>query len=153
MKHYADQRRTEREFQVGNMVYLKLQPYRQSSLASRPNQKLAAKYFEPYRILERAGQVAYKLDLPARSGIHPVIHVSQLKHRGGTNIIPTEHLLPTDPHGEIKLNSEAILYRKIIKQGNQVVTRVLVKWSNLDPSEATWEDYTALKHRFPSMSP
>ncbi|XP_071902636.1 uncharacterized protein [Coffea arabica] len=49
MKMYAAQRRTEREFNVGDWVYLRLQPYRQTSVEVRKNSKLAAKYYGPIR--------------------------------------------------------------------------------------------------------
>lgn len=65
MKMQADKRRTERSFQVGDMVYLKLQPYVQASLAPRAHQKLSYRYFRPYKVLSKIGDVAYKLDLPA----------------------------------------------------------------------------------------
>jgi hypothetical protein len=77
MKHQADKGRSERNFHVGDKVYLEFQPYVQTSLAPRANQKLAFKFFGPFRILQRVGSVAYKLDLPPSSSIHPVFHVSQ----------------------------------------------------------------------------
>lgn len=67
MKLYADKRRSEREFQVGDIVFLKLQPYKQSSIYIRRNLKLSSKYYGPYKILEKVGSVAYKLELPATS--------------------------------------------------------------------------------------
>lgn len=76
MKFFADKRRTEREFVVGDWVYLKLQPYRQTSLALRRNLKLSSKYYGPYLILEKVGLVAYKLALPMQSKINLVFHVS-----------------------------------------------------------------------------
>jgi hypothetical protein len=76
MKRQADKGRSERQFQVGDQVYLKLQPYVQSSLAPRSNQKLAFKFFGPYPVVRRIGSVAYKLKLPDDSSIHPVFHVS-----------------------------------------------------------------------------
>lgn len=63
MKMQADNKRSERSFQVGDMVYLKLQPYVQSSLAPHANQKLVFWFFGLFKILSRVGSVAYKLYL------------------------------------------------------------------------------------------
>lgn len=79
MKSQADSKRTDRVFAVGDWVFMKLQPYVQQSVMTRANQKLAFKFYGPFQILQRVGSVAYKLQLPATSLIHPVVHVSQLK--------------------------------------------------------------------------
>lgn len=83
MKFLADSNRIEREFQVADWVYLKLQPYRQVTETLRKNMKLSAKYYGPYETLEKIGPVAYKLALPESSRVHPVFHVSQLKKSVG----------------------------------------------------------------------
>jgi hypothetical protein len=55
MKLYANKKRTELEFVVGDKVLLKLQPYVQSFVANRPFPKLALKYYGPYEVLQKIG--------------------------------------------------------------------------------------------------
>lgn len=86
MKYYADKNISDRELGVRDMVYLKLQPYMQASVAIRKNLKLSTKYYGPYKILQKIGIVAYRLELHSGSQIYPVFHVSQLKKRVGPTI-------------------------------------------------------------------
>lgn len=127
-------------------MYLKLQPYVQTSLAPRAHQKLAYRFFGPYRILARIGSVAYKLDLPPHTSIHPVFHVSQLKQAVGSGhqVKPT---LPSD--FALKLTPEQVLHTRTVRRGDTAVTQVLIKWNNLPSSLSTWEDYEALRQEFP----
>ncbi|KAJ8617731.1 hypothetical protein MRB53_013917 [Persea americana] len=92
MKAQVDKQRSERSFEVGDFVYLRLQPHRQSLVAIRSFTKLAPRYYGPYRILDRIGPVAYKLELPTSSRIHPVFHVSCLKKKLGYSAVPSTTL-------------------------------------------------------------
>jgi len=79
MKMYADKKRREVEFQRGDRVFLKIQPYRMKILARKLNKKLSARFYGPCEILERIRKVTYKLKLTNSTCVHPVFHVSLLK--------------------------------------------------------------------------
>jgi hypothetical protein len=75
---YADTRRRELSFEVGDYVYLKVLPIR-GIKRFRVKGKLAPWYIGPYQIQARRGEVAYQLSLPENlSAVHDVFHVSQL---------------------------------------------------------------------------
>jgi hypothetical protein len=95
MKSQADKGHTERQFEVGDQVFLKLQPYIQSSIAPRANQKLSFKFFGPFKVLQRVGSVVYRLELPPASSVHPMFHVSQLKKAVGAGV-QVSSLLPDE---------------------------------------------------------
>ena len=83
MKWYADKKTVDWSFNVGDWVYLRLQPYKQASVHHQKLGKLPPRFYDPFQILQKIGQVSYKLDLPAGSLIHPVFHVSNLKAKVG----------------------------------------------------------------------
>ncbi|KAI3703185.1 hypothetical protein L1987_73086 [Smallanthus sonchifolius] len=78
-KSYVDKRRKPLEFQIGDMVLLKVSPWK-GVIRFGKRGKLNPRYVGPFKILKRIGPVAYQLDLPERlSGVHNVFHVSNLK--------------------------------------------------------------------------
>ena len=77
MKQQVDQHRSEISFDVGDWVFLWLQPYTQMSLKqAKKDNKLSPKYNGPYKVLQKIGTMAYKLELPASSRVHLVFHFS-----------------------------------------------------------------------------
>ena len=149
MKNNADKHRRDLEFAVGTWVYLKLRPYRQQSVVKRPCQKLAAKFYGPYQVLERVGKAAYRLQLPTGSKIHPVFHISQLKQVLGSHhqVLP----LPDSfsENDELILTPETILDTRYNQHG---LLEALVSWRGLPPHESSWEKFKELIRQFPSLS-
>lgn len=144
MKHQADKNRSERSFAVGDHVWLKLQPYIQTSVAHRASNKLSFRYFGPFEILSKIGDVAYKLKMPADSSIHPVFHVSLLKKVVGT---PSHPMLPFPSDVQSVQVPELVLDRRLKTKDNRVVSQLLIKWSHLPPELATWEDEDSIQPR------
>jgi hypothetical protein len=108
-KMSADRHRIERSFEVGDLVFSRLQPYRQSSLKKSGVEKLKPRFYGPYRIMHRVGEVAYELELPEGSKIHNVFHVSCLKKEVEQFISTSEELPPLDEEGELELVPEEVL--------------------------------------------
>jgi hypothetical protein len=146
MKKYADKNRSFREFSVGDMVFLKLQPYIQSSIAPRANHKLLFKFYGPFQVIKRISEVAYELKLPTGSTVHPVFHVSQLRQA----LSPGMTVNPVFPSAtdEFAIPVEVLSVRWR-KKANRTVEQALIRWSVGDASSATWEDREELQARFP----
>lgn len=149
MKHQADKHRSERQFAVGDVVFLKLQPYLQTSVHRRKNHKLAFKFFGPFAVLERIGEVAYKLNLPSSSRVHPVFHVSQLKQCLGPGQQVVSQLPPADTLLQVPVR---VLQRRVRQVGLRTVVQVLVQWSGCTEEMSTWEDLESLRQQFPRAS-
>jgi len=132
MKCQANQHRRDISFNMGDYVYLKLQPYRQTSMALRLSQKLSPRFFGPYQIISTIGLVAYKLSLPAGSQIHNVFHVSLLQKYHGPGIQASPQLPFNSDASTCLPEPEAILDRRIIRKGNyRPKSQILVKWKML----------------------
>ena len=75
-KSYVDSKRKETVYEVGDRVYLRVSPLRGVKRFGVKG-KLAPRFVGPYKVLERMGEVAYKLEFPeGLSGVHDVFHVS-----------------------------------------------------------------------------
>ena len=140
MRRMANTHRRDVNFSIGDWVYLKLRPHKQKSAAQRINQKLAPRYFGPFQIEEKLGPVAYKVNLPASSKIHPVFHVSLLKPAVVTQTInatlPAEYTLDDT---DILLPYKVLAQRSISSQGN-TINQFLIQWHYKPVEEATWEE-------------
>ena len=128
MAQKLNKKRREVEYQVGDWVLLKLQPYRQSSVAKRVFHKLSKRYYGPFEVVERIRAVAYRLNLPSHSLVHPVFHVSLLKpYRGSEDSIlqdlPSEFLPKSDAIQPFSICA----VRRVLRKGLPEL-QVLIHW-------------------------
>nr|GFA87974.1 Ty3/gypsy retrotransposon protein [Tanacetum cinerariifolium] len=124
MELKANKRRPEVEFQVGDMVLVKLQPYRQLTLAKRLSNKLAKRYYGPYEVVERIGK-----------GDEAVTELPEEVQDGR----PREQLIAVCDSHEVLQNGKAIRL-------------VLVQWDNGSPKEATWECLSDFQNAYPDYN-
>ncbi|MCO5558714.1 hypothetical protein L7F22_012300 [Adiantum nelumboides] len=151
-KKYAHEKRRQVVFKEGDYVFLRI-PEHSESLKIGPTPKLSPRFCGPFKILRRVGSMAYKLELPANSHVHPIFHVSRLRQRllREDNIIDQEVLVdflepPNLPH-----EPERILDSHDLRTRRHVRHQVLVKWKDRPEEGATWEIVSTLRKRFPSF--
>ncbi|GJY18603.1 putative mitochondrial protein [Tanacetum coccineum] len=104
MKSQADKHRTDREFVVGDWVYLKLQPHRQVTIRKGKQHKLSPKYYGPFQIVARVGQLKKCKGVVTQGGSLPTFNAQ----------------------GVIRVEPLAILERRMCKRGNVAAVYVLV---------------------------
>jgi hypothetical protein len=131
IKKYVDRNRFERQFQIGDMVYLKLQPFMQNAFGLHQSLKLTTKYYGPFRTLEKIVTAAYKLHLPPLADIYPTFHVSQLKQHIGPKDVPQTNLHMVTVEGYIKIEPETVLETRALPRHDEIITQWKVQWQNI----------------------
>jgi len=128
MKLYTDKNRRHMELKEGDLVLVKLQPYRQHFVALRRHQKLGLRHFGPFKIIKKLSDVAYKLELLEETKIHNAFHVSVLKKFKGEH---QGHYLPlplkTAPEGPIMEPYAILGSRTVLHQGKEM-EQIMVQW-------------------------
>ena len=114
-------KRTPKEFQVGEHVFIKVRP-KNSSLRLGSCAKLAPRYCGPFEILYRIGKVAYQLALPLNLRVHNVFHIYVLKEyvHDATHVINWNDV-QVDPEGDFLVESDCILERREISHRNRTI--------------------------------
>ena len=145
-KKYADRHREERTFQVNDLVYLRLQQYKKTSIKNNRVEKLKPRYYGPCKVVRKIGEVAYELELPEGSKIHNVFKIYCLKKYIGQKIVTSEILPPLDDEGQLTLVPEKILKTRERILRSITIKNYLVKWKDIPSEDATWEEENILKH-------
>jgi len=115
--------------------------------------KLAPRYVGPFKILERVGKVAYKLDLPAElSNIHPTFHVSNLKRCLADQDlqIPLSDV-QIDESMHIVEKPVEIMDRNVKTLKRSRIPLVKVRWESKCGPEFTWEREDQMKIKYPHL--
>ncbi|XP_019178173.1 PREDICTED: uncharacterized protein LOC109173399 [Ipomoea nil] len=151
-KSYADRARRQVEFAVGDKVLLRVSPTRGVMRFGRKG-KLSPRFIGPYEILERVGNLAYRLALPMEmERVHNVFHVSQLKKyvHDPTHVLPPE-VIPLDDDMSYEEMSLKILDFKTRDTRRKSMKMVKVWWSHHGVEEATWELESTMRERYPEL--
>ncbi|KAK9664850.1 hypothetical protein RND81_14G073600, partial [Saponaria officinalis] len=141
MKKWADKHRRDVEFQVGDLVMVKLLP-QQFKVFRQVHKGLLRKYEGPFPILNKVGKVSYKVKLPPKLKIHPVFHVSMLKPYHKDTEDPSRgetHRAPTAVVTSFEREVERIMADRVIrKRGIPSYRELLVQWKGVPENEASW---------------
>jgi ribonuclease HI len=151
-KSYADKRRRELSFEVGDHVYLKVSPIR-GTRRFQVRGKLAPRFIGPFPILKKVGAVAYKIQLPEEmSDVHNVFHVSQLRK---CLRVPEEQVVQDtiDLQDDLRYQEVPVKILDTVTRKTRTSTVKLcrVQWSRHSEAEATWEREEALRAEFPHL--
>jgi hypothetical protein len=147
-KRHYDEHHHEVEFDKGAWVLLRLLHRPTHALASPSKGKLRPRYAGPFQIVERIGQVAYRLRLPADARLHDVFHVGLLKPYNSAGSPPsTPAVLPPVQDGRL-LPAPAQVLRAQLRRG---AWHILVKWQGLPEDDATWEPLDDFKTLYPDV--
>ncbi|KAL0537311.1 hypothetical protein IC582_026288 [Cucumis melo] len=151
-KSYADVRRKDLEFEIGDKVFLKVAPMR-GVLRFERRGKLSPRFVGPFEILERIGPVAYRLALPpSLSTVHDVFHVSMLrKYVPDPSHVVDYEPLEIDENLSYTEQPVQVLAREVKTLRNKEIPLVKVLWRNHRVEEATWEREDDMRSRYPEL--
>ncbi|KAA3453025.1 pol protein [Gossypium australe] len=151
-KSYADLRRRDIEFAVGDEVFLKVSPWKKVLRFGKKG-KLSPRFIGPFKVMKRVGPVAYQLELPAElSQIHDVFHVSMLRrYRSDPSHILAVEEVEVSPDLTMEEEPVQILDRDVKVLRRKSVPLVKVLWRNHGVEEATWEPEDAMRQQYPQL--
>ena len=153
-KSYADKRRTDLEFEVGDRVFLKVSPLRNVVRFGSAG-KLAPRFVGPFPIIERIRTMAYRVELPERlAGVHNVFNVSQLRkclHESAEVVEPSIlEEVEVEREATVRRIPTRILGTEVKKLRNREVKLVKVQWSDAE-EDATWETERKIRATYPFL--
>lgn len=153
-KSYADNRRKDLSFEIGDHVFLKVSPLTGVGRSIRAK-KLSPRYMGPFEVLKKVGPVAYQLALPPQlAGLHNVFHVSQLKkyQPDPSHVIEPEEV-EIQENLTYRTEPDRIVDAKDKQLRNKTIRLVKVIWKGTAPGDATWETEDQMRKEYPQLFP
>ncbi|GKE06045.1 hypothetical protein Tco_1398063 [Tanacetum coccineum] len=151
-KSYADLKRKPMEFQVRDKVMLKVSPWK-GVICFGKQGKLNPRYVGPFKVLEKVGEVSYKLELPEElSRVHNMFHVSNLKkcHADEPLAVPLDGLHFDDKLHFVEEPVE-IVDREVKRLKRSRIPLVKVRWNSKQGPKFTWEREDQFKKKYPHL--
>ncbi|GKA20375.1 putative reverse transcriptase domain-containing protein [Tanacetum coccineum] len=149
-KSYADLKRKPMEFQVGDKVMLKVSPWK-GVVRFGKRGKLNPRYVGPFKVLEKVGEVAYKLELPEElSRVHNTFHVSNLKKCHADEPLALDWT-STDYKLHFVEEPLEIVGREVKWLKQSRIPLVKVRWNSKRGPEFTWEREDQFKKKYPHL--
>ncbi|XP_062080563.1 uncharacterized protein LOC133785330 [Humulus lupulus] len=151
-KSYVDPKRRHIEFQVGHHVFLGVLPMKGIKRFGKKGM-LSPRFVGPFEILERIGEVSYRLSMPlAFSGVHNIFHVSMLrKYVLDPSYILSYEALDMQPDLSYEEKPVKILDKKEKALRNKTIRLVKVLWKNGSTQDATWDLETDMREQYPEL--
>ncbi|KAA3487221.1 Transposon Tf2-9 polyprotein [Gossypium australe] len=145
-KSYADFKRKDIEFEIGDKVFLNVSPWKKV-LRFRCKGKLSPRFIGSYEIIERVGPIAYRLLLPSElEKIHNVLHVSVLrKYRSDLSHVITPSEIEVRSDMTYEEEPIRILACEVKELRNKKILLVKVLWHRHGIQETTWESEDLMK--------
>nr|GEW62791.1 putative reverse transcriptase domain-containing protein [Tanacetum cinerariifolium] len=151
-KSYTDMKRKPMDFQVCDMVMLKVLPWK-GFVCFGKRGKLNPRYIRPFKALSKVGDVAYRLELPQQlSLVHNTFHVSNLKKclSDESLVIPLDELRIDDKLHFVEEPVE-IMDHEIKQLKRRRIPIIKVRWNSKRGPEFTWEQEDQFKQKYPHL--
>jgi hypothetical protein len=142
----VDKHRVNHRFEIEDVVFLTMHPFKPSPWRRGGAERMRPRLIGPFRVIQRAREVAYKLELTAGSQGCNIYHVSCLQRAWGPQVTTPIELPPLDERGQMLLTPEEIMDVRERRLRSRVIREYCVRWGDWSVEDATWESEHILQH-------
>ena len=151
-KSYADMKRKDIRYEIGEKVFLKVSPWKKVMRFGKKGE-LSPRFIGPYEVIEKVGPIAYRLALPPDlEKIHNVFHVSMLRrYRSDPSHVVSTETIELRPDLTYEEEPVDILAREVKELQNKKILLVKVLSRNHKTEDATWESEETIWQQYPQL--